>query len=339
MKASHNILWLNDQDVATLLTPEEAATAVCSALKLHASGDFEQPPKPYIRPGGREDEYNRGRFIYMPAYLGGEIQAAGIKIIAGFPANVDRGLPRASGVYVLNSTETGLPVAIMECGELSARRTAGTASVALAKLGARKPNQTVSVFGAGPIAAAVMKTLALDSRVCAFRLFDPRTDRAQALAVRTSQDSSVPVQAVGSIAECLSGADIVVLATTGAKGYVTPELLDSMTSLVIALSLDDVTPEVFLMADKVVVDSFDDCCREEKLLHRLVKDGLFSRERVWAELGDVLLGRKPGRISDSELVYFNPMGMGIEDLAVATTVFRRALNEQRGMYLPLGGTR
>src|SRR5262245_56992687 len=97
-----NVLWLNDAQVARLLTPARAYQAVAAALECHARGEFEQPLKPYVRPRGREQEYAGGRFIAMPAFLGGSLQVAGMKWIAGFPANVPRGLPRASGVVVLN---------------------------------------------------------------------------------------------------------------------------------------------------------------------------------------------------------------------------------------------
>src|SRR5215475_319478 len=92
-----NVLWLNDAQVAGLLSPAAAYQAVAAALKCHAHGEVEQPLKPYVRPRGREQEHAGGRFIAMPAFLGGPFQVAGMKWIAGFPANVARGLPRASG--------------------------------------------------------------------------------------------------------------------------------------------------------------------------------------------------------------------------------------------------
>ncbi|MCX6585816.1 MAG: 2,3-diaminopropionate biosynthesis protein SbnB [Acidobacteria bacterium] len=333
MPGSNRLLWLNDETVADLLSPEEAAVAVGRALELHSKGLFQQPLKPYIRPGGREDEFNRGRFIFMPSYLGGDFESAGIKIIAGFPCNVDRGLPRASGVFVLNSTETGFPLAVMECGELSARRTAATAALAFQHLASSDSNQLVSVFGAGPIAVAVLRALVEAPRVAGFKLYDPRRQRAEDLAERLTKETGASIDVVDTAASCLSECRAVVLATTGSKAYVTPDMLSRDNSLIVALSLDDVTPEVFLSADKVVVDCFEDCCREEKLLHRLVTEGRFSREQVWAEIGEIISGRKVGRQSDDEFVYFNPMGMGIEDLAVATMVYRKALLEKRGTFL------
>ncbi|HRY14387.1 MAG TPA: 2,3-diaminopropionate biosynthesis protein SbnB, partial [Candidatus Competibacteraceae bacterium] len=123
--------------------------AVRDCLLCHERGEFVQPLKPYVRPRGREGEYEGGRFIAMPAYLGGRFDMAGIKWIAGFPTNLNRGLPRASGTLQLNCSVTGRPLAIMECETLSARRTTAIAVLAVDLLAAPPPLK-VAIIGAGP---------------------------------------------------------------------------------------------------------------------------------------------------------------------------------------------
>jgi 2,3-diaminopropionate biosynthesis protein SbnB len=326
-----SILWLKNEQVASLLTPTAALANVERALKLHTLGLYQQPLKPYIRPGGREHEYRQGRVIVMPAYLGGEFNVIGCKIIAGFPANVDKGLPRASGLMVLNSATTGFPLAIMECAELSARRTAAVASLCLRDLAGPGPHD-VAIFGAGPIAGAVIDALAERANVRRFHLYDPRLDRAQALAATKNSRLTLATAVATEMTSALTAASVVVLATTGARGYLTHELT-GRKKLIVALSLDDATEDLFLSADKIVVDSFDDCNREEKLMHRLVQRGLFSREQVHAELGEILLGRKAGRQRPDEFIYVNPMGMAIEDAAVAWWVYQAALERKIGTIL------
>jgi ornithine cyclodeaminase len=330
MNSQQGVLWVNDEMVAANLPPAEAESVVEGALLLHHYGEYIQPLKPYIRPGGHEREYERGRIIYMPAYLGGDLDIVGIKIIAGFPINVERGLPRASGIYLLNSTKTGFPLCIMECSELSARRTGAIAGLAVRKLGGDGPH-TCSIVGGGPIAEAVIRALATNDQVNAITVYDLRIDRAQALATRYNS-AQLSVVASPTLTECLNNSQILILATTGSRGYLTRELAGKKR-LIIALSLDDASEDLFLSASKVIVDSFDDCCREEKLLHRLVKEGRFSRDQVYAEFGEILAGIKPGRECAQELVYFNPMGMGIEDLACAHIVYQNALQSNAGVWL------
>ncbi|MFH0770772.1 MAG: 2,3-diaminopropionate biosynthesis protein SbnB [Candidatus Peregrinibacteria bacterium] len=327
-------LWLSDEQVQDLLTPDEAYAAVANALACHARGDFQQPLKPYIRPKGREQERTGGRFIAMPAYLGGDLQAAGLKWIAGFPANIEKGLPRASGLMALNSTETGRLLALMPCETLSARRTAAIAALSFDHL-APPPPRKVAVIGAGPIGRSVLEALVShpERGIVEARLCDLRRQRAEEAVHLLSGISLPPVRIFTDAQSCVQDAEVVVTATTGSRDYLQNEWL-SRGRLLVALSLDDCKPEVLLSSDKVVVDDFDQCCREEKLLHRLVQERRFSRERIAATLGEIINGTKTGRTQASENIYVNPMGMAIEDVAVAQTVFRKALREHIGIFLP-----
>jgi N-[(2S)-2-amino-2-carboxyethyl]-L-glutamate dehydrogenase len=312
-------VWISDDIVARILTHDMAMAAVSEALACHARGEVIQPLKPYLRPKGREREREGGRFIAMPALVGGPIQAVGLKWISGFPANIDRGLPRASGVIVLNDIETGVPVAVMDCATISARRTAAVASLCVDLLGPFD-DRRLALFGAGPINEEVLK--ALTSRPRAIRsvhIFDPRQDRAQALAALANQLGS-PATCYPSAEACVGSANIIITATTGAKDYIRSEWL-AQSWLIVALSLDDFNSEVLLSADKVICDDFDQCAREEKLLHKLVRSNQFSRERLFAELGEIIIGKKLGR-EGQETIYVNPMGMAIEDISTAAAVYR-----------------
>jgi ornithine cyclodeaminase len=329
-----NILWLNDALVASLLSPATAYQAVAAALECHARGEVEQPLKPYIRPRGREQEYAGGRFIAMPAFLGGPFQAAGVKWIAGFPANVARGLPRASGVVVLNSTDTGRVLAIMECATLSARRTAAVAALSFDHLAPPGPRR-VAVIGAGPIGQAILEALSGGParEIEDVRLCDLRPERAERVAGALRESDLPPVRVFTSAQAAVDGANVIIPATAGSTGGYLQAGWFGKGWLFIAISLDDCTPEVFLSADQVVVDDFDQCCREEKLLHRLVQLGRFSRAKVAATLGEVVAGIKPLSNRPGTTTYVNPMGMAVEDLAVALTVYRKAVGQGVGHIL------
>ncbi|HEY7414302.1 MAG TPA: hypothetical protein VH593_03850, partial [Ktedonobacteraceae bacterium] len=101
------------------------------------------------------------------------------------------------------------------------------------------------------------------------------------------------------------------------------------------ISLMDVCKEVFLQVEKVVVDDWDQCNREKKLLNQLVIEGLFSREQLHAELGEVLAGTRPGRESEQEIILLNPMGIAVEDIACAQVFYLRALENAVGTRLNL----
>jgi ornithine cyclodeaminase len=325
-------LWLADHQVEELLDPSLAYRAVREALTCHARGDYQQPLKPYIRPRGREGEHQGGRFIAMPAFLGNPVYVAGIKWIAGFPGNVARGLPRASGLIVLNSLEVGLPYAVMECATVSARRTAAVAALSFDHL-APAGRKSVAVLGAGPIARSVIEALSAPERdIARFTVFDPNTARLAEFVASVSERVSIPVVGAANPRECVRHAQVIVTATTGAREYL-EESWVAPGGLIVALSLDDCTADLFLSADRIIVDDFDQCNREEKLLHRLVQAGRFSRDQVYAELGEIVTGAKPGRTDPGQRIYVNPMGMAIEDLAVAAAVYNAAVARGVGQLL------
>jgi ornithine cyclodeaminase len=322
------ILWLNEAHVQLVLDPATAYEAVAAALTCHARGDYVQPLKPYVRPCGREGEYRGGRFIAMPAYVGPPVAVAGIKWIAGFPANLERNLPRASGTIVLNCIETGRPFAVMECATVSARRTAAVAALAVDHLAPPGPRR-VALLGAGPIAKAVVEALAHHKRgIDRVTVFDPQAERLNAFVAAGRREQELNFEAAADVRQCVRGANVIITATTGARAYLQKDWV-APGGLIVPLSLDDCTPELFLSADKVLVDDFDQCNQEEKLLHRLTQANRFSREQVYAELGEVIAGIKPGRERDGERIYLNLMGMAIEDLAAAKAAYDRAV--QRGL--------
>jgi 2,3-diaminopropionate biosynthesis protein SbnB len=327
------LVWLSSRDCRNLLTADMAYEAVRQALACHARGDFQQPLKPYIRPLGHEREYEGGRFIAMPGYLAEPLHVAGIKWISGFPSNVDRGLARASGILVLNSVETGIPLAVMDCTAVSAWRTAAVAAIAFDLLAPQVPRK-VGILGSGPIARAILEALVSrhERNIARLHLFDLRSDRARELARELSGSSSHPLHVCDSSKECVEEANVVVTATTASRPYIQREWVGP-GMLIIALSFEDCTEELFLAADKVVVDDFDQACREGKFLHRLVQAGRFSRERVHAELGELVVGAKPGRECPEEIIYVNPMGMAIEDVALAHAVYQAALARGIGQVL------
>jgi ornithine cyclodeaminase len=101
------------------------------------------------------------------------------------------------------------------------------------------------------------------------------------------------------------------------------------------VSIMDVERDVFLKVDKVVVDDWDQSNREKKIINLLVEAGEFSREQLHAELGEIIVGDKPGRETDDEIILLNPMGMAIDDIACAKAILGRAEDRNIGTVLPL----
>ena len=332
---SPTLLYLSRGDLIRVGgdTPSVYMNAVRQALCLHAVGDTVQPLKPYLRWG---DSHIADRLIAMPAYVGGADATAGLKWIGSNHANPSRrGLERASALIILNDPITNYPIALLEGSLISGMRTAAVTALGVQHLACRGFHH-VACIGCGPIARFQLRTL-LDrfSSIQTVHLFDLREDASRRLADELQgQVRPIEVRVTASAEEAVRAGEVVVTCTVTDRPYLRYEWLQRGAFLS-NVSIMDVEKDVFLKADKVVVDDWDQCNRDKKIINQLVLEGRFSRERLHAELGDILIGRKPGRESDDETIVLNPMGLAIEDIASAVALYQRALDQGIGVRLPL----
>lgn len=310
--------------------------AIAAGLAAHARGDYVQPLKPYLRWTGAD--HIADRIIAMPCYLGGEQPVAGLKWIGSRQHNPARfGLERASAVVVLNDAQTNYPIAIMEGGLISGMRTAAITAVATRHL-ARGSFTEVACIGCGPIARMQMQTLLEQfSSIERLHLFDLSPTAADTLASALADSfPNVSFLRAASAESAVRAGDVVVTCTVADSPYLTYDWLKA-GAFVSNVSIMDVHKNVYEKADKVVVDDWDQSNREKKIINQLVLEGRFSREQLHAELGEIVIGEKPGRESDDEIILLNPMGMAIDDLVCAQHFYRLAHARGVGTQLPLYG--
>jgi 2,3-diaminopropionate biosynthesis protein SbnB len=330
------VLYLSRGDVAAAggNDSELYVRALRTALVAHAEGQVVQPLKPYLRAQGK-DGHIADRIIAMPAHLP-DPGVSGIKWIGSKHDNPDRaGLARASGVIVLNDPGTNYPVAILECSLISAWRTAAVTCVAATHL-ARKDFTEVAVVGCGVIGRTQVAALLQQfEHIDAVHLYDVNRDAAQGLADATAlEHPTVAAHVADSAEEAVRAGDLVVPCTVTDRPYIRFDWL-KRGAFLSNVSIMDVHKDVFLGADKVLVDDWDQSNREKKIINQLVLEGKFSREQLHAELGEVLGGRRPGRESDDEIIVLNPMGMAVEDIACAAEIYTRATQQRIGTWLDL----
>jgi len=310
----------------------EMIPVVEEVFRVHSSKDYCQPLKPYLRiPGDTE----KRRIIAMPAYLGGRFNVWGVKWIASNPTNpFKHNLERASAVIILNDVETGFPVAIMEGAAISATRTAAVAAVSAKYLATAKPS-VLGVVGAGVIGRAVIKGLhIMKNSIQTLRLFDLNPSRAELLRDELQKELGIDVRVVSTAPEALKEADILVPATTATTPYIEGEWITS-GALFINISLRDPKFSVVQRANKIVVDDWVQANRENTVLHLMYEQGLLKDQDIYAELGEIVAGAKAGRENDHEVIFFNPMGMAVEDIGVAEAVYRNAEHKKLGTYVDL----
>lgn len=337
MTVNHTILYLSKADIVKLggASSDLYVTAVSRALELHAKRDFVQPLKPYLRVN-EKDGHIADRIIAMPAYVGGETPVAGIKWIGSKHDNpVKRGMERASGLIILNDPVSNYPIAVLETSLISGMRTAAVSVIGARHL-AKQGFSRIACMGCGVIASMQLSSMLEQfPQIREIHLFDLNADAARRLGEQLRERyPQVEVIVAASAEHAVREGEVVLTCTVTDKPYIPFEWLQK-GAFVSNISIMDVHKEVFLRADKVVVDDWDQSNREKKVINQLVLEGKFSREQLHAELGEILIGAKAGRESDEEIILLNPMGMAVEDISSAYEIYRKAVAENVGTRLPL----
>jgi 2,3-diaminopropionate biosynthesis protein SbnB len=333
---SPRMLYLSRRDVGAVggAQSDLYVQALRSALMAHAAGTTVQPLKPYLRTNAT-DGHIADRIIAMPAHIS-EPGISGLKWIGSKHDNPDAvGLERASAVIVLNDPHTNYPIGILEGSLISAWRTAAVTCLAAEHL-AREDFTDVTLVGCGMIGRTQIAALLEQfEQIGTIHLFDVRPDAARDLAeLLNTQRGDIAVRVAVSAEEAVRAGEVVVACTLTDRPYIPLAWLEPGT-LVCNVSIMDVHKDVFLGADKVVVDDWEQSNREKKLINQMVLDGSFSREQLHAELGEVVSGRRAGREDDDEIILLNPMGIAVEDIACAAEVYLRAKQQGIGTWLDL----
>lgn len=326
-----NILILKGPEVDALLSgrEREVVEIVRAAYEVHAGQDSSLPHSTFLR----FPQSPANRIIALPAYLGGNFGVTGMKWVSSFPGNLDKGLNRASAVVILNSVETGVPEAIIEGSLISAKRTAASAALAASVLKDGARATSVSVVGCGLINFEVVRfLLSACPEVKTLVIYDLDPARAQFFrqSCRALSDRVESV-VVPSVEEALAASPVVSLATTAATPHVRDFSGVAPGTVVLHVSLRDLSPELILSCDNVV-DDVDHVCRAQTSVH-LAEQLTGGRDFIRCTLGDILKGRAPARPNPERVTVFSPFGLGVLDMALAQYVRGLAREQNHGTVI------
>jgi ornithine cyclodeaminase/alanine dehydrogenase len=320
-----DILYLSRADIEALdFQMIDIIAAVEEAFKERETGKAEMPPKPGIHP-------LHDAFIHaMPAYLPG-MSAAGIKWVSGYPENFRQGLPYISGLIILNDPNTGLPISVMDATWITAKRT-GAATALAAKYLARPDSKILGIIGCGVQGRSNLEALDVVMKLEEVRAYDISSSNLQRYVDEMTAESGISIKPVNSPREAVEGSDIIVTAGPILK-HPSPTIEKSWAKAgVFACPVDFDSywkPEAMLMMDKFYTDD----------IHQLEyyrSTGYFQNiPSVYAELGEVVVGRKAGRESADERIMSMNLGVAIEDMALAVQIYEDARRKGRGKELSL----
>lgn len=316
-------LYLSRNDVEKVGLPmEEIIENIEWMFREKGEGRLEAPPKPAIHPC--KDSFVNAMLAYLPS-----MNTAGLKWISTFPENPRKGLPCIAGLLILNDPETGIPRCIMDCTWITAKRT-GAATAVAAKYLARKNSEIVAVLGCGIQGYGNLEALDYLFPIRLVKAFDIMEGKARDYAERVNEYLGLKVKVVQSAEEAVRESDLIVTAGPTRKNP-NPIIEDAwMEPGAFAAPVDYDSywkPEALLHMDKFYTDDVAQMMYHKRL-------GYFQNlpERV-LDLGDLVTGRSPGRVTDTERTMSMNLGLAGEDISTATLIWQRA--KEKGIGIPL----
>jgi len=317
-------LLLSRADVETLLTPEVCIAAVENAFRQLAEGKV--PP-----PGILGMHAGDGSFHAKAGFLTVERPYFAAKLNANFPQNgVRHGLPTIQGAVILFDASNGLPLAIMDSISITALRTAAASAVA-AKYLARQECDTALICGCGGQAAAQLQAFRQVRKPRSILAYDQDAARAAAFAASHGAKHAPDLKAA------ISASDVVITCTTARRYFVTRDMVRPGTFIAAVGADHELKQEIEprLLAESKVVTDLTEQAAHIGDLHHAIDAGVMTRDAVHAELAEVVAGRKPGRTQPDEIIIFDSTGTGLQDVAAAIAVYRRAIEEKAGRSFAL----
>jgi ornithine cyclodeaminase/alanine dehydrogenase len=319
------LLYLSHSDVVSAGPGmAEIIAALEGMFREKAEGRVEMPPKIGIHT-------MPDAFIHaMPASIPAR-KAAGMKWVAGYPDNSKRGLPYVTGLLILNDPETGIPVALMDCTWITAQRT-GAATAVAAKYLARSESSTVGILGCGVQGRSNLEALKVIFPLKKAYAYDKHADRAARYAEEMSRQLGIEVVPVSHPKQAVVASDMVVSAGPILRIPHATIQRDWFREGAFASLVDFDSywhPDVLHEADKFCTDDVP------QLLHYRELGYFQNIPAIYADLGELVTGRKAGREKPEERTIACNLGLALDDIAVAPLICERALGKGIGTWLPL----
>jgi ornithine cyclodeaminase/alanine dehydrogenase-like protein (mu-crystallin family) len=318
------VLVLSDSDIREVLDMESCITAMEGALAALERDELSMPLRFIFRPGGDE------LLGLMPAHRAGASPLFSLKEIVVAPANGARGLDPHQGAVLLHDGETGVLQGVLNASAITEIRTAAVSGVAT-RLLARAGSRRVAILGAGVQARAHAEAMRAVVEDIELRIWSRTPAHAEALALEAH------AVVCGTAEEALDGADVVCTCTAAREPIVRRSWLAPGTHV---NAVGAHGPAARELDGNVVADASLFVDRRESALNESADYALaaeehgFGPEHIRAELGELLVGKHPGRADDEELTVFKSLGLAVEDLAAATLCVERARERGIGSEVP-----
>lgn len=323
------VLFVNESLVHELLPMRSCIELMRAALANFTRGDAVQPLRSLVRlPDGT------GVLGLMPGYLG-EPQAFGLKVVSVMPGNRGTAYASHQGVVMLFGVTHGEPLAILDATAITAIRTAAASAVATDVL-ARPNAGDLALIGCGTQAGTHLAAMAAVRPLRRVRVWSRTRANAELFSRREAAGAGREIEVMATAEDAVRNADLVCTVTSAREpvvrgAWLTPgaHVNAAGACFVTHRELDGEA----VRRGRFFTDSRESCLNESGDFRIAVREGDIDDNHLLGEVGDVLLGRIPGRISSDDITVYESLGIAIEDLASAHAIHRRALATGAGVWL------
>ncbi|MDD3930837.1 MAG: ornithine cyclodeaminase family protein [Eubacteriales bacterium] len=319
-------LILNTEETLKHLSVDMAVETIDYVFRELGSGRINMPPKAHTDMSGIGHE---AWCNAMPAYLK-DRQVGGIKWIGGFGENRNNHLPYIMGLLVLTNPDNGFVKSVMDARLISDYRTGASAAV-FSRYLCHKPLEDILIVGSGAQGQMAARCLHYEHPAAQISLFDLDVEKVKQF--KQSLDGTSlgdQLQVCTDLVKAAARSRLIVMLTTAQKPFFRNEWILPGTTVLGMGSYQQVEGEFALNCDKIITDSWEQA-KHRGELQPLSEAGQITDDNLFCELSDVVVGRKPGRENDSELIFGLPIGLGAYDVAIADIVYEKAKVNHDGL--------
>jgi alanine dehydrogenase len=323
------ILILKNSQIRQLINMPEALKAVEKAFIFYGKNLVQMPAKIYLH----LNKYN-GDFRAMPAYIK-NIETVGLKWVNVHPENSRFGLPTVMALIILNDAKTGLPLCIMDGTYITNLRTGASGAVA-AKYLARENSSIIGLVGCGVQARMQLQALNELFKIKLVYVWGNKIIYAKKF-LKDMKFLGLDMHITENISDCLKEADIIVTTTPVRKPIINSEWVKEGTHInaigADAPGKEELDP-LLLKRSKIIVDDKLQAFHSGEVNVALSRR-MISKKDIYATLGDIIVGRKKGRVGKREITIFDSTGLAIQDIAVANLVYKKACESKKGKWIKI----
>ena len=328
---SQRFRLLNEAQVKTLLPMGDLIEAMENALARFSAGEVVQPVRTVLMVGP-----TKAYFGVMPAYMP-QPSRIGAKLVTVFNDNESRGLPSHLATIVLLDADTGALAAILDGRYITEARTAAVSAVSARHL-ARTDATRLAILGSGVQARSHLEALAQVRTLREVRVWSPRQASRERFVAEMAGHTLAQLSATETPEDAVRGADLIVLVTSSPTPVLSSAwVADGAHVISVGACRPDqreMDPKLLARA-RLYVDSRAAALVESGDVVQGIREGRFTDAHVVGEVGQVVLGRAPGRDGARAVTIFKSLGMAVEDVVAADLVLSRAVEQGAGAELSL----